>query len=59
MWITIVSWHVSNDRGVSETGGAKQLAAGYNSRVYVTSKVYNESGSVIETVNKYSATKAY
>ena len=58
-WITIASWSASNNSGASEAGGTKSLNSGYNYRVYVTGKVYNDAGSVIETINKYSVTKSY
>lgn len=58
-WVTISTWTGSNASGKSEAGGTKSLTAGYNYRVYVTGKVYNSSGTVLETVNKYSTTKAY
>lgn len=58
-WVTISTWTGSNASGKSEAGGTKSLTSGYNYRVYVTGKVYNSSGTVLETVNKYSTTKAY
>lgn len=58
-WITISSWTGSNSDGASEAGGTKAITSGYDYRVYVTGKVYNSAGTVIETVNKYSTTKSY
>ena len=58
-WSTISTWTGSNTSGKSEAGGTKVIASGYKYRVYVTGKVYNSAGSVIETVNKYSAVKSY
>lgn len=58
-WITLAIWTGSNASGKSEAGGTKAIASGYNYRVYVTGKVYNDAGVVIESVDKYSATKSY
>lgn len=58
-WTTISTWTGSNESGASEAGGTKALTSGYNYRVYVTGKVYNSAGTVIETVEKYSTTKLY
>lgn len=58
-WTTISTWTGSNEGGKSEAGGTKALTSGYNYRVYVTGKVYSSAGTVIETVEKYSTTKAY
>lgn len=58
-WVTISSWTDSNSNGSSEAGGTKAITSGYDYRVYVTGKVYNSAGTVIETVNKYSTTKSY
>ena len=58
-WTTISTWTSSNESGKSEAGGTKALTSGYNYRVYVTGKVYNSAGTVIETVEKYSTIKAY
>lgn len=58
-WSTISTWTGTNEKGKSEAGGTKSLVSGYNYRVYVTGKVYDSKGNVVETVNKYSTTKAY
>lgn len=58
-WTTISTWTSSNESGASEAGGTKTLTSGYNYRVYVTGKVYDSAGTVIETVDKYSTTKTY
>lgn len=58
-WITLSIWTGNNESGKSEAGGKKAIMSGYNYRVYVTGKVYDNAGTVIETVNKYSTTKAY
>lgn len=58
-WTTISTWTDSNECGKSEAGGTKALTSGYNYRVYITGKVYNSSGIVLETVNTYSTTKTY
>lgn len=58
-WSTIVVWTGSNESGASEAGGTKVLTSGYNYRVYVTGKVYDSAGEVIETVDKYSAIESY
>ena len=58
-WTTISTWTGSNESGASEAGGTKTLTSGYNYRVYVTGKVYDSAGTVIETVDKYSTTKSY
>lgn len=58
-WSTISTWTGSNAGGKSEAGGTKSLTSGYDYRVYVTGKVYNSTGTVIETIDKYSATKSY
>ena len=58
-WTTISIWTGTNEKGKSEAGGKKSLTAGYNYRVYVTGKVYDDKGNVVETVNKYSTTKPY
>lgn len=58
-WVTISTWTGSNEGGKSEAGGTKKLTSGYNYRVCVTGKVYDSAGTVLETVNKYSATKSY
>ena len=58
-WSTISTWTDSNNSGASEAGGTKTLTSGYSYRVYVTGKVYNSAGTVVETVDKYSATKSY
>jgi len=58
-WVTISTWTGSNAGGKSEAGGTKSLTSGYDYRVYVTGKVYNSAGTVIETIDKYSATKSY
>lgn len=58
-WTTISTWTGTNENGKSEAGGKKSLTSGYNYRVYVTGKVYGSNGNVVETVNKYSTTKAY
>lgn len=58
-WTTISTWTGSNESGNSEAGGTKALTSGYNYRVYVTGKVYNSAGTVVETVERYSTTKSY
>lgn len=58
-WTTISTWTGSNESGASEAGGTKALMSGYNYRVYVTGKVYDSAGTVIETVESYSTTKSY
>jgi len=58
-WTTISTWTGSNESGASEAGGTKALMSGYNYRVYVTGKVYDNAGTVIETVESYSTTKSY
>ena len=58
-WTTISTWTSSNESGASEAGGTKTLTSGYNYRVYVTGKVYDSAGTVIETVERYSTTKSY
>lgn len=59
LWTTIDTWSGSNRSGRSEAGGTKTLICGHNYRVCVTGKVYDENGTLLETVSKYSATKAY
>lgn len=58
-WTTIATWSGTKASGRSEAGGSKSVTSGYNYRVYVTGKVYDSSGNVIETVDKYSSTRSY
>lgn len=58
-WSTIATWTDRCASGLSEAGGTKSVTKGYDYRVYATGKVYNSSGSVIETVNKYSSVISY
>lgn len=57
VWSTISTWSGSNIKGASEAGGYKNIDKGCQYRVYVTGKVYNNTGAVVETVSKYSAVK--
>lgn len=43
----------------SSAGGTRNISTGHDYRVYVTGKVYDASGNLLETVNKYSAVKSY
>lgn len=56
-WKTIATWTDSNDSGTSEAGGSKSVSSGYSYRAYVTGRVYDASGKVLETVDKASATR--
>ena len=55
MWTTVAYWTGSNASGISEAGGTRTISSGYNYRVYVVGKVYDSSGSVIETGTAYSS----
>ena len=58
-WKTIATWTGSNSHGISSAGGDKTLTKGYSYRVYVVGKVYNSSGTLLETTTKTTSTKAY
>lgn len=58
-WTTIETWTGSNAAGKSEAGGTRALISGYNYRVYVIGRVYDDEGTLIETAYKYSPTKSY
>ncbi len=59
MWTTVAYWTGSNASGSSEAGGTRTISSGYNYRVYVVGKVYDSSGSVIETGTAYSPVQYY
>ena len=56
VWITQKTWTASNPGGRSEAGGSTSVVSGYQYRTYVTAKVYDGSGNVVESVDKYSST---
>ena len=58
-WTTLAVWSGSNDAGISKAGGSKEVTSGYNYRVKVLGKVYDSSGTVIESITTYSPIKAY
>lgn len=58
-WSTICIWTDINSNGESVAGGTQNVAKGYDYRVYTVGKVYDSSGSVIETVDKYSPVVSY
>ncbi len=59
MWTTIAYWTGSNAAGSSEASGTHTISSGYNYRVYTVGKVYDSSGSVIETGTAYSSVHYY
>ncbi len=59
MWTTVAYWTGSNTSGGSEAGGTHTISSGYNYRVYTVGKVYDSSGSVIETGTAYSSVHYY
>lgn len=58
-WITIASWTESNESGVSSVRGSKALTKGITYRAYTIGKVYDSSGSLLETAYKASKTYSY
>ncbi len=58
-WVTIETWTGSDESGLCIAGGTRALISGYNYRVYVIGRVYDDEGTLIETAYKYSPTKSY
>lgn len=56
-WKTIATWSDSNASGFSSISESKSVTSGYSYRAYVTGRVYDASGKVLETVNKASAAR--
>ena len=57
-WITQTTWMASNPGGKSAARGSTSVTSGYQYRTFVTAKVYDGSGNVVESVDKYSSTKS-
>lgn len=59
-WSEVKKW-TSSGSGITgaSAGGSVKVAKGYTYRVEVTGKVYNSSGTLLETTTKNSAEKAY
>lgn len=58
-WVTIVTWTGGDESGLCIAGGTRALISGYNYRVYVIGRVYDDEGTLIETAYRYSPTKSY
>ena len=58
-WTTISTWYGSSTGGTSVATGEKMLSSGYYYRTYVVGKVYDTSGSVVETATKTTTNHYY
>lgn len=55
-WTTIQTWSTSDSKSLSKS---YYVSSGYSYRVVTSAKVYNSSGTYVETPSVTSATKSY